>query len=207
MHLADGVLSVPVAAATTVAAGALVAYSIKGVKEEEIPKISLMTGAFFAASLIHIPVGPTSIHLLLGGLFGLILGRRVPVAILVGLLLQLLLFQHGGVTTLGTNILLVAIPALITAKLVSNLKINSSFVKGVIAGVLAVVGTVILLILILFISDQRYGDGFFSVINMLVVGHIPLLIIEGLITGFAVKLLLSVRPNIFSTDIKSKQIT
>ncbi len=207
MHIADGVLSVPVAAATTVAAGALVAYSIKGVKEEEIPKISLMTGAFFAASLIHIPVGPTSIHLLLGGLFGLILGRRVPVAILVGLLLQLLLFQHGGVTTLGTNILLVAIPALITAKLVSNLKINSSFVKGVIAGVLAVVGTVILLILILFISDQRYGDGFFSVINMLVVGHIPLLIIEGLITGFAVKLLLSVRPNIFSTDIKSKQIT
>lgn len=203
MHISDGVLSVPVAAVTTVAAGALIAYSIKGIKEEDIPKVSLTTGAFFALSLIHIPVGPSSVHLMLGGLIGLILGRRSPIAFFIGLVLHLILFQHGGLSTLGLNTLLLAIPALFVTKIYSLLKTDLVFLKGVVVGAFTVAGTVFLLILALFISDARFGQGFFSVINLLVVGHIPLLIIEALVTGFAVKLLFTVRPNIFDRSIRS----
>lgn len=35
-----------------------------------------MTAAFFVASLIHVPIGPTSVHLLLNGLLGVVVGRR-----------------------------------------------------------------------------------------------------------------------------------
>ena len=201
MHISDGVLSVPVAVVTTVAAGALIAYSLKGIKEEAIPKISLMTGAFFALSLIHIPIGPTSIHLMLGALVGLILGRYAPIAFFIGLTLHLILFQHGGLTTLGVNTLLMAIPALCAAKIYSLMKTDLILLKGFVVGAFNVIGTVLLLILVLFISDTRYGDGFFSVINLLIAGHIPLLIVEALITGFAVKFLFTVRPTIFDRSI------
>ena len=62
-----------------------------------------MTAAFFVASLIHVSIGPTSVHLLLNGLLGVIVGRRAPLAVLLGLTLQAVLFGHGGFTTIGVN--------------------------------------------------------------------------------------------------------
>src|SRR5262249_59126634 len=54
------------------------------IRDEEIPRIALLTSAFFVASLIHVRVGPTSAHLLLNGLMGVVLGWRaapgLPVA-------------------------------------------------------------------------------------------------------------------------------
>ncbi|WP_244269516.1 energy-coupling factor ABC transporter permease [Natronincola ferrireducens] len=44
-----------------------------------------MTAAF---SLISIPVAPSSIHPLLGGLLGIIVGKRNTIAVFIGLLLQ-----------------------------------------------------------------------------------------------------------------------
>jgi cobalt/nickel transport system permease protein len=65
VHISDGILSLPVLAAGWAITIALLAVAIwwskkKGNLEEEIPKLSVMTAAFFVASLIHIPVGPTS---------------------------------------------------------------------------------------------------------------------------------------------------
>ena len=114
MHIADGVLSTPVAVGASALTAAAIAYSVKGMKEEDIPKTSLMAGVFFAVSLISIPVGPSSIHPLFAGLLGVVLGRRAPLAIFVGLLLQAVLFQHGGLSTLGANTLMLAIPALLS---------------------------------------------------------------------------------------------
>ena len=194
MHLADGVLSLPVAVAAYVGAGALVAYSLKGVQEEEIPMISLMTGGFFAISLISIPVGPSTVHPILGGLLGVILGRRAPLAFFVGLLLQAILFQHGGLSTLGANTLMLALPALLVHKLFLGIQKRSVFMGGALAGGLAITGTLVLLISFLLFSDQRFAEGFFSVINLLAVGHLPLIAVEGLITGYAVKFLYNARP-------------
>jgi cobalt/nickel transport system permease protein len=80
--------------------------------ESEIAQIALLTAAFYVVSLIHVRVGPTSVHLLFNGLLGVILRWRVVYAIAVGLFLQVLLFGHGGFTTLGVNICIMTIPAL-----------------------------------------------------------------------------------------------
>src|SRR5947209_6162365 len=112
VHISDGVLREPVWVCGWFAAAALVAFSGWRVREDEIPRIGVLTAAFFVASQIHVRLGPTSVHLLLNGLLGLVLGRRAPLAIAVGLLLQSLLFEHGGKTTLGVNVVVYSLPAL-----------------------------------------------------------------------------------------------
>jgi cobalt/nickel transport system permease protein len=87
------------------------------VRDEEIPRIALLTAAFFVASLIHIRVGPTSVHLLLNGLVGVILGRRAGLAIPVGLALQAALLGHGGFSSLGVNACVMTFPALMAGGL------------------------------------------------------------------------------------------
>jgi len=196
VHLADGVLNLPAAAGTYGITAGMLAYSIKGIQEEEIPRVSLMTGAFFAISLISIPVGPSSVHPFLGGLMGILLGRRAPLAFFVGLLLQAILFQHGGLTTLGANTVILAVPALLVWKLFYSTASRSLIFRGALAGGLAVAGTVLILVVTLLFSDQLYGEGFFSVINLLIAGHLPLVALEAAITGFAVKLLYAVRPGL-----------
>lgn len=194
MHIADGVLNTPVVATTAVATAAVLAYSVKGMKEDEIPKTSLMAGVFFAVSLISIPVGPSSIHPLFAGLLGVILGRRAPLALFVGLLLQAVLFQHGGLTTLGANTLMLSIPALLAGKLFHALEKKAVFIRGAITGGLSVVSTVVILIALLILTDMRFGQGTFSVINILIVGHLPLVAIEAVVTGFALQLITRAKP-------------
>ena len=84
-------------------------------REEEIARVALLTAAFFISSLIHVRAGPTSVHLLLNGLLGVMLGWRAPLAIAIGLLLQAVLLQHGGFTTLGVSTCVISLPALLAA--------------------------------------------------------------------------------------------
>jgi cobalt/nickel transport system permease protein len=196
MHIADGVLSTPVAGITAAAAAATLVYSVAGMKEEEIPKTSLMAGVFFAVSLISIPVGPSSIHPLFAGLLGVILGRRAPLAIFVGLLLQAVLFQHGGLTTLGANTLMLALPALLSYRLFHQMTNRSVLFRGALVGGASVMVTVVILIVLLILTDPRFGEGMFSVINILVVGHLPLVAIEAVVTGSALQLISNAKPEI-----------
>ena len=68
-------------------------------------QVGILSSAFFMASLIHVPIGPSSVHLLLNGIVGLLLGWGAFPAILVGLALQAMFFQFGGITVLGVNTL------------------------------------------------------------------------------------------------------
>ena len=83
VHISDGILSTPWTAAGFAVMALLMIPACFRVRDEEIPRIALLTAAFFVASLIHIRVGPTSCHLLLNGLLGVILGRRAALAIFV----------------------------------------------------------------------------------------------------------------------------
>lgn len=112
VHVADGVLTWPWLAGGFAAMAALAAIASWRIREEEIPRIALLTAAFFVASSIHVKIGPTSVHLLLNGLVGVILGWRAPLAILVGVTLQAILIPHGGLTTIGINALVETMPAL-----------------------------------------------------------------------------------------------
>lgn len=205
MHISDGVLSTAVTAVTYVGAGGLLAYSLKGVKTEEIPRMALMTGVFFVGSTIHVPIGPTSLHLLLTGFIGLVVGRRAPVSILIALLLQLFLLHFGGLSSLGANVLNTGLPAVILgAILLPMLRKNPkrAFLIGLIAGFTSVVGTVFLLSLTLIESNMRFRMGAFSTVKTITLGHIPLMLIEALITAFAVQSIVKIRPDFFYTGKK-----
>lgn len=196
MHITDGALSLPVVGVTAVVAGAGLVYSLKGASTDDIPRLSLLSAAFFMFSMISVPVGPTSVHPLLGGLMGIMLRRQAPIAIFVGLLLQALLFNHGGITTLGANLLMVAIPAFLAGQLFYSLERLPVFFRAAFSGGLAVIGCVALLILLLLFSDQMYGAGAFSVVNILIMGYTPLVIVEAMLTGFAVNFLYRTRPGL-----------
>lgn len=83
------------------------------VGEAEIALTGVMTAAFFVATLIKIPVGPTSVHLLFNGLLGVTLRWRAAIAIPIGLLFQAALFGHGAFSTLGVNSCIMVLPALL----------------------------------------------------------------------------------------------
>jgi cobalt/nickel transport system permease protein len=113
VHLSDGVIAGPWLAAGWVLAAGLVAIASWRIGEAEIPRIGVLTAAFFVGSQIHLPLGGVSAHLLLNGLLGVVLGLRAGLAIAVGLLLQSLLFGHGGVTALGVNVAVYAPPGML----------------------------------------------------------------------------------------------
>jgi cobalt/nickel transport system permease protein len=117
VHIADSVLRWPWLAAGFAVSAVLLAWSSRRIAEEEIPRIALLTAVFFVGSSIHMRVGPSSVHLLLNGLAGVILGRRAVLAIAVGLVLQALLLSHGGESALGVNICIIGIPALLSRPL------------------------------------------------------------------------------------------
>jgi cobalt/nickel transport system permease protein len=122
VHISDGVLTWPWWAGGFAVAALLALLAAWRVRDEEIPRIAVLTAAFFVASLIHVRVGPTSVHLLLNGLLGVVLGRRAPLAILVGLGLQAVLLGHGGFTTVGVNTCVMAVPALVAGWLFAGLQ-------------------------------------------------------------------------------------
>jgi cobalt/nickel transport system permease protein len=118
VHIADGALDWPVLAAGFLGAALLALPGLFRVREEEIPRLALMTAAFFVTSTVSPPLPlHTSVHLLLNGLLGVMLGIRAGLAILVGLVFQYAFLGHGGLGTLGVNTCVLTIPALATAGL------------------------------------------------------------------------------------------
>jgi cobalt/nickel transport system permease protein len=143
VHIADGVLGWPWLLAGFLIAGALALAASWRVREEEVPRIALLAAAFFVASSIHVKLGPTSVHLLLNGLVGIVLGWRAPLAILLGVTLQALLIPHGGLSTIGVNAATEMIPALAAAALFPVLHLATSgrhsWARGVLVAAAAVV--------------------------------------------------------------------
>jgi cobalt/nickel transport system permease protein len=121
VHISDGVLTWPWLAGGFVLAAVLLFLGSRRVRDEEVARVALLTAAFFVASLVHITVGPTSVHLLLNGLVGVLLGWRAALAIPIGLFLQAALMQHGGFTTLGVNSCIMVLPALLAWQLFAAL--------------------------------------------------------------------------------------
>jgi cobalt/nickel transport system permease protein len=111
MHAPDGFLSLPVSAASYVIAAAVVAYAIRRTTREmyerQVPLMGVMGAFIFAAQMLNFPVaGGTSGHLLGGALAAILLGPWAAVLVLTSVLaIQALVFQDGGLITLGANIL------------------------------------------------------------------------------------------------------
>jgi cobalt/nickel transport system permease protein len=196
MHISDGVLSMPISIGGYAAAVGISALSVRKMHIDDVPKVSVVTAVFFVASLIHIPIGPTSVHLILNGLAGVILGFSAFVSIFFGLILQSLLFQHGGITAIGVNACIMGLPAFVAygifkARLLTRFRYREA-AFGAMAGAAAVLLSSLLLALALITT----GKEFLTVAKLAVLAHIPVMVVEGIIIGFCTAFLARVKPGI-----------
>jgi len=173
-----------------------VALGLRKVDDERIPRIAMLSAAFFVASLIHVPIGPSSAHLVLNGLAGVVIGWAAFPAMLVALLLQAILFGFGGLTTLGVNTVVMAGPAVVCHYLfawgVRGRGPTVAFVCGLLAGGVAV----LLSALLVCVALVTTGKAFAVVAGLVVAAHVPVAVIEGLITGCIAGFLRKVKPEL-----------
>ncbi len=193
-HIPDGVLSLPVLVGGGAVATGGLAFGLRRLTEDEIPKVAILSCAFFTVSLFAVPVGPSSVHLLLSGLMGLMIGPAAFPAVFLGLVLQAVLFGFGGLTTLGVNTVNIALPGVVFGMLVRPLVHRGSPLAaglwGALAAALAVAGTAGLVALSLVLSASEFVPS----ARVVLLTYIPLAIGEALVTGFAVSFLAKVRP-------------
>ncbi len=110
MHIPDGFISMPVAAAGIAVAAGSVAYAVKATNkkmgEKQVPMMGVLAAFIFAAQMLNFPVaGGTSGHFVGAALAAIILGPWSAVLIMsCVLIVQCLLFQDGGLLALGANI-------------------------------------------------------------------------------------------------------
>lgn len=194
MHIVDGAVSLPVLAAGAAFTAGGVALGLRRLPVDRIPQAGLLSAVFFVASLVHVPAGPASVHLILNGLIGLLLGWAAFPALLIALLLQAVLFGFGGLLVLGVNTFNMAMPAVICYYLcrpgIRAAGPGGGLVWGGVAGALAVLLSALLTGLSLTLSGQE----FIPVAQLVFITNLPVMLIDGLITGAAVLLMSRVKP-------------
>lgn len=199
MHISEGILNAPVLAGGAALTTIGTAVGLKKLDYDRIMTVSLLSAAFFVASLIHVPVGPGSVHLLLGGLLGLILGWGAFPAIVVALILQSIFFQYGGLVVLGVNGFTIAAPAVLCGLFLKPWLKGSrkqQMIAGFLAGFCAMLLSALFMAGALFFSDQ----GFLHAAGLVLISHLPVMLIEGVITMFVVSFLIRVEPEILSLN-------
>ncbi len=198
MHISDGVLCGPVLGAGAAVAAAGVAIGLRKMDDDDMVKVAVLSSAFFVASLIHVPVGPASAHLVLNGLAGLLLGWAVFPAILVALVLQAVFFGHGGLTALGVNTATMAVPGVFCHYAFNRAVRNTEGVYPIMLGFAAGALAVVLAGLLVGAALLASGKGFALMAKAIVMAHIPVAIAEGAVTGSAVAFLRKVRPELLN---------
>lgn len=199
MHLSEGVLQ-----PTTLIIGAVIAVGgitmgLRKLPPERLPLTALFASVFFVASTIHIPIGIGSVHLILNGIAGLFLGWAVFPALLVALLLQALFFSFGGLTVLGINLCIMALPAVAVHYLFRRYlhpapSRRQQILMGIGAGVVGLGGAGLIGSLILaFDGGKSYAD----LIVLLIASHLPVFIVDSLISLGIVLTLAKMAPEFF----------
>ena len=196
MHISEGILSAPVLISGAALTTAGTAVGLKKLDYDRIPQVAILSAGFFVACLVHVPIGPTSTHLILNGLMGLFLGWVAFPAILIGLILQAVLFQFGGLTSLGVNTLNMALPAVLCFYAFRRGFRSENIILSMAASFLVGSMAVLLGSLMLAMSLVFAGEYFLVVAKIAVMAHLPVMVIEGLITALCVRFLKRIKPEI-----------
>jgi cobalt/nickel transport system permease protein len=190
MHIADGILPVEISIAADAAALVLVYVGGRDLEADEIPRMGVFAAALFIVSLIHFPLAGTSIHLGLYGFAGLLFGMRAVPIIFVNLLFQTLIFQHGGLVSIGINTLTMSSGALVSAAVWRWLKINRQVVSFA-CGLLGILVPAVFIALLFIMA--KYGKGMLFMISV----YLPAAAIEGALTVLVYKFFNKVKPEFF----------
>ena len=205
MHIPDGFLSAGVAASTWGAGGAGLAWSLH--VERSLPErtpagtLGALAAFTFAAQLVNLPILPgTSGHLVGGTLVAAIVGpSRSLLVMAVVLAVQALLFQDGGVTAYGANLLSMgafgALGGYGVATLVARLWPG---VRGLVAG--PVIGAFVATLSgAAFVALALAASGLYpaaAVLPRMLSLHVPIALIEAALTGAILATLARWRPDL-----------
>ena len=191
MHVADGILSTEISVGAYAVSMAAVYALGRRIEPEEVTRMGLLSAASFVVSLIHFPLAGTSVHLGLFGLIGILLGRRAFPVIFATLLFQTLLFQHGGLLSLGVNAVNMGAGAL----LAWGIWLLPGLPQGAKAFAAGFVGVMMPALLMAFeFSLSGYGRGFYYLMAI----YLVVAAVEAALTMAAVAYFRRVKPGILA---------
>lgn len=195
-HIPDGVVTIPVlAAGAAITVGGL-AWGLRALSPERMPRVAVLSAVFFVASLIHLPAGPASVHLILNGLMGAVLGAAAYPAIVVALLLQAVLFGFGGLAVLGVNAADMGVPAILAGLAFRALWRRDAPRRTAVLGALCGGGAVVLTSLMLAGALALSGREFLPAAQVVVLTALPVVAVEAAFTAAALGLIARVKPEL-----------
>lgn len=206
MHISEGVLSPAVLTGGAVLAAAGVWAGLRRVDYDRLMQVAILSAVFFVGSLVHVPVGLGSAHLILNGLLGVLLGWAVFPALLVALLLQALLFQFGGLTVLGVNVATMGAGGILAhyiCRCCCRLPHYGPLLGGFLAGAAGVLAAGVLTAAALALS----GEAFQTAARLVLLAHLPIMLAEGCLTLFTVNFLVRVRPGILPFACPARRLS
>lgn len=204
MHIVDGALAPEVLIGGGVLAVAGLGLGLRKLPIDKIPATGVLSATFFVASLIHVPVGPSSVHLIMSGLAGLVLGwtafgtfRRAFVA---GHLFRIWRFDRIGgqyrqycISCGDCRFHVSWIGVAKQSNLCGNLgrvcrcafNCADHLVRGHFLGL--------------------SGEGFVPAAKLVFFAHIPIMAVEGLVSAAAVYLIMKVKPALLMADTQTRR--
>ena len=212
MHMADALLSPTVGAAFIAVSGSALAYSAhrlgRQADERRVPLMGVLGAFVFAAQMINfsIPGTGSSGHLGGGMLLAILLGPYAAFVVVASVLVvQCLFFLDGGILALGTNIFNLGVWPCFLGLLIYRAIIGRprrrqpSAWRLWLAAVIAVVVSLELGALGVVVQTllSRRTDLPFARFTALMMGiHLPIALIEGVITSAVVQYVRALRPTL-----------
>lgn len=223
MHISEGILPFNWVALWFAAAAPFVAFGLYRLKKLSSidlsfkPLVGLMAAIVFVISCMPIPVptAGTCSHPAGTGISGILVGPTISILITaVALLIQALFLAHGGLSTLGADIVSMGVmgsfAGFLTFKLIRSIKIpplppftkrgqGGLAVAGFMAGLFADWATYITTSIELasgIRGDSPFMPLFWKILIAFIPTQLPLGILEGAMTSGMVMLLYKKRPDI-----------
>ncbi|SCL29110.1 cobalt/nickel transport system permease protein [Micromonospora nigra] len=211
MHISNGIIDGPVAAAFAVLALAATAYCVRRGRQDLDDRLAPMAGlvaAFiFAVQMLNFPIFTAGVsgHLLGGALAAILVGPWVgALCVAVVLVVQALVFGDGGVAMLGLNITNMAVLGTAAAYLLIALLLRvlprtpaglavTAFVSALASVLVAAMGFVVQYQLG---GTADLGGNLAGLAGTMAVSHLLIGIGEGLITATTVVTVAKVRPDL-----------
>ncbi len=211
MHISEGILPWNWSIIWFIVALPFLGIGIQTLKRRSMGEPSFKPLAGFLGAVVFIiscmpipvPLAGTCAHPCGTGISGIILGPFISTLVSgVALLIQALFLAHGGLSTLGANILSMGVmgssAGFLTFKALRSLRINL-FISGFMAGVFADWATYLTTSVELasgIRGDSPFMPLFFKIVVAFIPTQLPIGILEGAMTGGMVLLLYKKRPDI-----------
>ena len=219
MHISEGILPAPSAAVWFAAAAPFVVWGLIAIRLRRarqtnyMPTLAMVGAAVFLISCMPIPIPGTGScsHPCGTALAAIIVGPAASIVVAtLALLFQALFMAHGGLTTLGANVVSMGVIGSLTGwaafQVVRRLT-GSAFAGAVAAGLLGDWATYAATSFILA-SALHGGESmwpmFLGIAGAFTPTQIPLGVLEGALTGWAYRFIARRRPELISPQLSAR---